>query len=55
MFNAIDSTSENKGPNYNNNLWYCLYFMIFIFISSMLLVKLFLGFIYIKFNDSINN
>jgi voltage-gated cation channel len=50
MDNAIDANGIEKQPIYENNVYFCLYFILFMLVGSMLVVNLFIGVIIDNFN-----
>ena len=50
MIDAIDSTSVDEQPSFENNLYYYLYFVGFIIFGSFFTLNLFIGVIIDNFN-----
>ncbi len=49
MYQAIDCTDVDQGPQMDSQWYYAYYFVIFIFISSMFLLNLFVGVMFLNF------
>ena len=50
MIDAIDSTSVDEQPSFENNIYYYLYFVGFIIFGSFFTLNLFIGVIIDNFN-----
>ena len=50
VFASVDAGSDETGPIYNSKPWILVYYYIFIFVSSMFLMDLFVAVIFYQFN-----
>ena len=49
MYQAIDITTRDNGPKYENSLGHMIFFMVFIFIGSFFFLNFFIGVLFLKY------
>ncbi len=51
LYTAIDSTTENKGPIYNNRRPVSIFFVSYIIVIAFFMVNIFVGFVIVTFQN----
>ena len=52
MNQAMDITTENRGPKYQNNIKQSIFFIVFILIGSFFFLNFFIGVLFLKYSEA---